>query len=1104
LATVGQAVKNQGGDWNSAQGELQRYLKTLEESTKFSQGEALEAINSLTSSGISLADSEKIVAIATDVATAHHISLMEVVDRIKAAEAGRARGLVQLDENLKGIIARHGTLQEVMDQLARDTAGQASSATETLDGKWAMVKNTLEETSKEIGLELMPILMASADVVLDLAKQFESSTPSIVQNVANWTRAVGDFLDRLAAVRGFLADVAAGAQSALALPGQVINDLFQHAGDPGDAGSAAFAAYRAAHSGQGGGFGDPNAKGSATGDALRGLGVTDIAQKIRDDIENARKELDKYRNQPLGNNPIMGTAKSGGSGGPQTFEETPDALAPGPKQDAVVESGKKLDDLLKNLKDSELGYSTAIKLATTDQEKASATMALASKTTSDATIAYDLLTDALAAEKQHLADLNVEAPKLHTSYESARQAYDAYRQSLVGGGKESEAEKQHLADLKRAMDDAKKAYDENKTAVGELTRQLDAHNHALAESRVHMQAMAELQAELERKTEAASQAIFKQSEAIQKQAETAKSKRLDLIQGLLDEEATYKKSLELQAAYYLARYEATVAGDERERAESAKYYADFIKVETEIYKQRVDAQAQFIKDAEAREKTLLDDLLAKHLSLRDALKNVWKSILGDYVQMIEEMILKSSFVGNLNRDLLGTFGGASGIPGLGGTPKTDPALLTPTTQTATNTFATTQAITGPVVTGLQGINATATQGNTFLAQILAAIQAQTAQLASADSTSGTSGLNVAVQSIGGQSGADIANAGGGSWAAAAGGGGGFLGLLTAGASTIGAGFGLASTANGLVGGNQGNGAIGAAVGGAGMIGAALASGVALLPLLATPAGIALVVGAMVVGGLFGGLFGDHTTPAGSPDIYDTKNYGQGVANLTGRVAGANGQTFYPTQAVSAATGGQGGISWVEEQLYGAKQITSGGDKGEYTLPDGTILTPQQYQQYISTFGASATGGGKLNFGHNIGQQWITGAAGASSNPQSYKTLDQMLSYLLNQGGTTNPSVFQVTRTYPDFIGTSSYQGIYAPPPGGYASGPLGSGGAGGTNSQTIGLGGVGKNVTVNIGNVFGGGSKEVFVQMVAQALRELDLGYLPGAGSGASWKYRGN
>lgn len=131
----------------------------------------------------------------------------------------------------------------------------------------------------------------------------------------------------------------------------------------------------------------------------------------------------------------------------------------------------------------------------------------------------------------------------------------------------------------------------------------------------------------------------------------------------------------------------------------------------------------------------------------------------------------------------------------------------------------------------------------------------------------------------------------------------------------------------------------------------------------------------VVGGAIGGLFGHVDSPAAMPDKYDP-SFGQEEANLNGSSYGAQlGGTKYLDQNVAGVTGGQGEIAFIEEQLskYSSAQAAP------------TWLQPM-YQQLMGTFGESTTGSGKINYGTDIANEFISGAAGASSQSQNYQDI----------------------------------------------------------------------------------------------------------------------
>jgi hypothetical protein len=150
-----------------------------------------------------------------------------------------------------------------------------------------------------------------------------------------------------------------------------------------------------------------------------------------------------------------------------------------------------------------------------------------------------------------------------------------------------------------------------------------------------------------------------------------------------------------------------------------------------------------------------------------------------------------------------------------------------------------------------------------------------------------------------------------------------------------------------------------------------------------PVGAAIDIGATLIGAL-----GSKTTPAEMPDVYNTQAYGQGLANLQG-VAGANGLQFQEDPAISQATGGQTELQFIEEQLAKGKP---------------SWMTTSEYQSYVGMFGSSASGSGHIQFGKNIDNQNVVGAAGVNGMVQNYQTLDSFAAQFMEgyEGANSGP------------------------------------------------------------------------------------------------------
>jgi len=1215
LNQLASAVRAQGGDWAKTREEVEGFATSLAHATTISRGEALDALRALSSAGVSVGDSEKIIAVASDVAAGSGRSLIEVTNEIKQAEVGRALGLAQLDPRLKEIIKSHGTLHQVLDELSRTYSGQATDATNTFEGKQRVLQNRLEELSVTIGTELLPALTTGADLLIGFASEAEKSSSgfsnfvrsivdgsrlsaraledlgkiavAVAQEVTHpldWIGQIGDKLgDGITGPNGFVhhadpknpfntipnavGDLASlsgagigGYDPLKAAPGAGVppaifsaidaaakklapesgltvekltaivtaiakqetnfgnsanydartgrdrdgnqgRGIFQL--DPASGASRAeldlvstnynAAALKATEMIVDGlkrshgnpipaieGYG-PHLKGGAPDPAYvtsvmkivndAGLGRTKIPfvdnalthgdierQAEKDRLAKLRAEL---ANRPLDNNPNIGNSKTSNKA---PFEYTKDDTAI-KATDAYKIAEDALDLSLKRTKKSEDELAESVRLAVGPQEKLRTELALASAQSHDAITERDKLRVAIGEETFSRATLTTTLKAETTAAADAKAQQDAYGRALAAIGDPSKEQLQHLRDLERAhkaadaaVNATQKSIDEltgyitkNETAVESLTQRLGAYQ--LATQNV----TAEMHKAIKASQDSMAADVGKDLVA-KGQSQDARDAQ---IRAIVDQESTYKKSLEQQIAYYQQQYGISVAAHGTDTKESQKYYDEIVKLEGEQFKKRVDASDAFNARATSLETNFVDGILSKHKSMRDSLGDIFKQILADYIKMIEEMVVKSAMFSGLNATLAKAFnigiGGASGNAGGVFGSGASVGAGGPVTG-------------GPVTGGLGAVVSLASESKQALTGSSTGVDPNSPQ-AAFNSSGGGYATTAGVQFQGS--------------------------TIDAKGNLISNSAGLATRAVGAAGG------LGLAIDGykQGGIGGGLETGLGITSLISAiaphfgPWGVAIAGVAGLVS-----MFSHKDDPAKMPDKYDTTPYGQGVANLTGRSAGANGQTFYADTSMLQQTGGVGAIAFIEKQLAGAKK----GADGYFTLPDGSKLNPGQYQEYLSTFGASASGSGQLNFGHDIGKQWITGATGASSNARSYKDIDALAQQFLSLPGSSSALAkapqFSISRSYPDMnIGTIVASAVAA---------------TSATNGGTMSGAGPVKPVVVNVtvGTVAGAGGLEQLghdlAEYVGVGLQRIHSGQLPGAGSPAGFggrqRYRGS
>lgn len=738
----------------------------------------------------------------------------------------------------------------------------------------------------------------------------------------------------------------------------------------------------------------------------------------------------------------------GGSG--PVDQLAPDSSA---KVDGFVASQGRLEAVIKSAKDELLHYSEAVRLSTTAEGEKQAKMELAVQTHNRAAVAIRELTTQDRAENAERAKLNALLPEEITRRDTLWRSVNAYGASLGEAGAQTQSERQELRRLNKEHEEAVRAFDHTYASVQTLTSYLDRNSHAIQENRAHLQDLNAVLATNARAEETAAAAAAKrQLDATVKDlaAEFGKTgiggtnanRQKASDDRLALEHATYGVSIEEQRRYFESLYNDEVSANGRYSEEATRLYGELSKIQGETNKKRVDDAKAASDRIIGYESTFLDSFISKHKSMRDSLRDVWSSIVKDFeaslIKMIESKYL-NQFVSKITGFLgVGGFAGAGGGAIAGG-------------GAATGTLG-----------GLGGLfGGGASSGGAVFSLSPTSIEKLTG------STQGVSPFS-------GQAPSGTTNSAGNIVPATS-----FLGRAAGGAAQ---GLALSAITSGMFGGNSQGSAFGGALG-----------GIAGIALHANPL---MGAGIDVAASLIGSLFGNHDNPAKMPDKYDTQNFGQIVADLQGS-NGANGKSFLESGQMLQALGNKTQISFIEEALAKATK----GANGAYTLANGAELSALQFQKYLEAFGASATGSGKLNFGKDIGQEFISGAAGATNSFKSYTELGALAQQFISLSGgatstapSTTAAAFSLSRAYPDAnIASLIANGSYTPTAtNGAMPSVTGVGGwrdvfSGGGTAPGNGSGIAPIHIVVN-GNIVGTGGMHELAQIVSKATFDNDTG----------------
>lgn len=757
-------------------------------------------------------------------------------------------------------------------------------------------------------------------------------------------------------------------------------------------------------------------------------------EQARGDLQGLMMQMGGVPSNPSSTstdkNPKIGLG--GGAKAPFSFESIIPQVKSTP---AIDEHSNVVAGMLEQLKVKESQLQEAVNSATTAAQKHNAELALLHQKAQDAAAAVDILQRTVKSDEKAQHDAASQVAQTTKSYKDAIAAYNAYGKAI--GKDPTETEKQHLAELNKAVGVTKAAMDEAYSSLDHVNQTLKEHKQKLDEARIAQNQLKDATAALSEKWD----------EFFQKHK-----------QQMAEDLATSNMTNAQKYVYFKQLFDQQNR-DTAEGEQLAEYY--YAKMD-EAYKSSLDDQKNALKKTHDEQLKLIDDWASKGVDLFNTFfekgKNGFKSFTDAFKKMLDDMLIaleKSALIELLGKILnvnVGSFGSVfgqqSGLSALGGVFSKSTAGASPITSAASAAAAASgvsPAGGGNFLTRLLGLGGTAGTSGAVYDPALASAYVQ-AGMSPSDAISMASSVP-----------------------GAAGGGKGLFGLSS--------GFGTSA--------NPGMGAYTAAAAGGAMIGQTVfggkgfadvggAMGAAAALALAGPAGwaaiAAMTLGGALLGAGAGSLFGDHFNPADEPDIYQTDLWGQSNADMMGNTSAspmnANGKQFTMDSWTNQLTKGKGWNLVMESfvQKFRGK---------ESQLPQGL----QAVYGDIQALWGGATD--QANFNHDGKDGYLDIGSGKRAK------FTEFWQYVTQYGPLIAQLMdnYQDTDVYNSQNGSASMEGTYAPTGspyilhdfpdygGGYT--PTGSGGSsGGSGSGTGGTGdggGTGGKGSGNGGGNNGGG-----------------------------------
>jgi hypothetical protein len=171
-ANLGNAVKAMGIYTRGATGAMIKYSESMSEKGGFAAPAATQALSNFVRVTGSVAESEKDLSLATDIARGKHLQLTQVTKALMMVEQGRITGLTRMGI----IIPKTATATQAMAILQGRFAGATKAYSDTAVGAMANMGHVIENVADVFLKKLWPDVNKVADAVSKFVSQIQRGT----------------------------------------------------------------------------------------------------------------------------------------------------------------------------------------------------------------------------------------------------------------------------------------------------------------------------------------------------------------------------------------------------------------------------------------------------------------------------------------------------------------------------------------------------------------------------------------------------------------------------------------------------------------------------------------------------------------------------------------------------------------------------------------------------------------------------------------------------------------------------------------------------------------------------------------------------------------
>lgn len=180
---------------------VEAYIDATQRSIAVSDNELRPALQTLSVATKDLGSAQELLNLSLDISAATGRSVSDVATALSRGYAGNTRGLQTLSPELKKAIKDGADFSDVLEILRQNFAGAAGEASQTMAGRLAILRNSVDEAKEAIGAALLPSLERLVPALVNVAN-LAGRNSAILGTAAI---VVGTFTGAIVAARGAIA-----------------------------------------------------------------------------------------------------------------------------------------------------------------------------------------------------------------------------------------------------------------------------------------------------------------------------------------------------------------------------------------------------------------------------------------------------------------------------------------------------------------------------------------------------------------------------------------------------------------------------------------------------------------------------------------------------------------------------------------------------------------------------------------------------------------------------------------------------------------------------------------------------------------------------------